>query len=134
MWTGEFSDEKLRDAIIEYQNNYSNVVFKNKEEASCVSFDVDFEVSSFSVSRLSQASDSDIEAELNGYIDRAIQAKLDNKTVTIYTDWWYMREDSWVNNYPVWSYLVCFKDTDNVMHNYYFRTDYSALITQSNNK
>ena len=53
-------------------------------------------------------------------------AAYDGKTVTVSVDWWYSGEDSWVNDYLVWSYLVCVKDTDGNSHYYYFRVDYSA--------
>ena len=51
---------------------------------------------------------------------------VNDKTVTIPVDWWYEDDDSWVNDYLVWSYLVSVKDTDGGNHYYYFRVDYSV--------
>lgn len=124
-WSGEFSDETLKSAIKEYQNNYANVVLK-KGGASSVSFETDFEISSCSVSRLSITDDTDLDVELNGYIDLYIATNRNGRTVTIPIDWWYTGSDSWVNDYLIWSYLIHVKDVDGNSHYYYFRVDYSA--------
>ena len=124
-WSGEFSEEELKSAITEYQSNYTNIVLKHGSAAS-VSFETDFEVSSCSVSRLSRTDDTDIEIELQSYIDLFIETKCNGLMVTIPIDWWYAGDDSWVNDYLVWSYLVRVKDTNGSSHYYYFRVDYSA--------
>lgn len=124
-WSGEFSEEKLKSAINEYQSNYTNIVLE-KDNASSVSFETDFEVSSCSMGRLSRTDDTDIEVELNSYIDLFLETNYDGRTVTIPLDWWYTGEDSWVNDYLVWSYLVHVKDANGSNHYYYFRVDYSA--------
>ena len=124
-WSGEFSEEKLRAAINEYQSNYTKIVLEHGSNDS-VSFETDFEVSSCSVSRLSQIDDTDIEIELNGYIDLFIETKCAGRMVTIPIDWWHVEGDSWVNDYLVWSYLVRAIDTNGSSHYYYFRVDYSA--------
>lgn len=124
-WSGEFSEEELKSAINEYQSNYTNVVLE-KGNASSVSFETDFEVSSCSISRLSRIDDKNIEVELHSYIDLYVETSCDGRTVTIPIDWWYAREDSWVNDYSIWSYLVCVKDANGSNHYYYFRVDYSA--------
>ena len=125
VWSGEFSEKKLISAIKEYQRNYTNLVLE-KGGTSSISFETDFEVSSCSVSRLSRINNTDIEVELHGYIDLALAASFDGKTVTIPVDWWYEDNDSWVNDYLVWSYLVRVNDADGNSHYYYFRVDYSA--------
>ena len=124
-WSGEFSEEKLKAAINEYQKDYENIILEKDGDPS-ISFETDFEVSSCSVSLLSRIDDTDIEVELHGYIDLALAASFDGKTVTIPVDWWYEDDDSWVNDYLVWSYLVSVKDTDGGNHYYYFRVDYSV--------
>ena len=124
-WSGEFSEEKLKSAITEYQSNYTNIVLEHGSAAS-ISFETDFEVSSCSVSRLSRTDDTDIKTELHSYIDLFIETKCNGLMVTIPIDWWYAKNDSWVNDYLVWSYLVCVKDTNGSSHYYYFRVDYSA--------
>ena len=124
-WSGEFSEEELKSAITEYQSNYTNIVLKHGSAAS-VSFETDFEVSSCSVSRLSRTDDTDIEIELQSYIDLFIETKCNGLMVTIPIDWWYAGDDSWVNDYLVWSYLIRVKDTNGSSHYYYFRVDYSA--------
>lgn len=124
-WSGDFSEEKLKSAINEYQSNYTNIVLE-KDNTSSVSFETDFEVSSCSMGRLSRTDDTDIEVELNSYIDLFLETNYDGRTVTIPLDWWYTGEDSWVNDYLVWSYLVHVKDANGSNHYYYFRVDYSA--------
>ena len=123
--SGEFSEEEIKSAINEYKSNYTNVVLERGGAAS-VSFETDFEVSSCSVTRLSQTDDTDIEIELHGYIDLFIETNYEGRTVTIPIDWWYQGEDSWVNNCLIWSYLVRVEDVNGNSHYYYFRVDYSA--------
>ena len=121
----EFSEEELKSAITEYQSNYTNIVLEHGSAAS-IFFETDFEVSSCSVSRLSRTDDTDIKTELHSYIDLFIETKCNGLMVTIPIDWWYAKNDSWVNDYLVWSYLVSVKDTNGSSHYYYFRVDYSA--------
>ena len=123
-WSGEFSEGELKSAIKKYQRNYANIELNNG--TSDVSFETDFEVSSCSVTRLSTVDDSDIDVELNGYIDTYIETKYEGSTVTIPVDWWCQTKDSWVNDYLIWSYLVRVKDTYGNSSYYYFRVDYSA--------
>ena len=124
-WSGEFSEEKLKSTINVYQSNYKNIVLE-KGNTSNISFETDFEVSSCSVSRLSRVDDTDIEVELHSYIDLFIKTNCDGRTVTIPINWWYVGDDSWVNDYFIWSYLVRVKDTNDSIHYYYFRVDYTA--------
>ena len=124
-WSGEFSEEKLKSTINLYQSNYKNIVLE-KGNTSNISFETDFEVSSCSVSRLSRVDGTDIEVELHSYIDLFIETSCDGRTVTIPINWWYVGDDSWVNDYFIWSYLVRVKDTNDSIHYYYFRVDYTA--------
>ena len=124
-WTGEYSKSRMKSAIRKYKNNYTNIVVE-KDGESTFSFETDFEVASCSVVCLSLVDDRDIDAELNGYIDLFLHTSHDSNTVTIPIDWWYSDDDSWVNNYTVWSYLVRVKDENGDSHYYYFRVDYSA--------
>lgn len=124
-WSGEFSEEKLKAVINEYQSDYSNIVLEAGSSFK-VSFETDCEVSSCYVSRLSCTDDADIEVELNGYIDLIVDSSWDGRTVTIPVGWWCDRL-SWVNNYQVWSYLVRIVDVDGGLHYYYFRVDYSVF-------
>lgn len=130
-WSGEFSEKELKLAIKEYQNNYINIVLE-KDSASSVSFETDFEVSSCSVSRLSRIDDTDIDVELNSYIDLFVETGCDGRIVTVPIDWWYANGDSWVNDYLLWSYLVRVKDVNGNSYYYYFRVDYSACEQHTN--
>ncbi len=124
-WSGEYSESKLKSAIRKYKNNYTSIVLA-KDGESTVSFETDFEVLSCSVVRLSPVDDRDINVELHGYIDLFLDTTHNSNTVTIPIDWWYRDDDSWVNDYTVWSYLVRVKDENGDSHYYYFRVDYSA--------
>ena len=123
-WTGEFSKEKLEQAIKEYQQNYTPIV-SDGENVSAVSFEPGFDIAEFTVSRLSKVDDRDINVEMSGYIDLYIDKKCDGKKITIATDWWYGLGSN-TKAYPVWSYLVYVKDTAGELHYYYFRVQYSA--------
>ena len=124
-WSGEFSEEKLKSTINVYQSNYKNIVLE-KGKTSNISFETDFEVSSCSVSLISLVDDTDIEVELHNSIYLFIKPNFDGRTVTIPINWWYEGDDRWVNDYFIWSYLVCVKDTNDSSHYYYFRVDYTA--------
>lgn len=126
-WTGDFSEEKLLDAINKYQSNYDNIVFKSTIEMENVSFETDFEVASCSVSRLSRVDENDIKCEMTSYIDQFIETSFEGHKVTIATDWWNVDGD-WVKNHTIWSYLIRMTDKDGNVHYYYFRTDYSAFM------
>ena len=119
--SGEFSEEKLKQAIAEYRDYYTNIVPVNGWD-SAVSFKTNFEAVSCSVSRLSRVDDTDITVELNGYIDLYVRTNCSGTTVTVPIDWWY-RDNA--KNDTVWSYLVNVKDTGGNLHWYYFRVDYS---------
>ncbi|MBE6666123.1 MAG: hypothetical protein E7603_07905 [Ruminococcaceae bacterium] len=124
-WSGKFSEEKLKSAITEYQDNYTNIV-SEKDNVSTVSFETGFETTACSVIRLSPTDETDIEVELHGYIDLSVGANCDGTTVTVPINWWYANDDSRINDYFVWSYLVRVKDTFGGDHYYYFRVDYPA--------
>ena len=126
-WTGDFSEEKLLDAINKYQSNYDNIVFKSTTEMENVSFETDFEVASCSVSRVSRVDKNDTNCELTSYLDLYVKTSFDGHKVTIATDWWNVDGD-WVKNHPIWSYLVRITDKGGNNHYYYFRTDYSAFM------
>ena len=124
-WSGEFSEEKLKSTINVYQSNYKNIVLE-KGKTSNISFETDFEVSSCSVPLISLVDDTDIEVELHSSIYLFIEPNCDGRTVTIPINWWYVGDDSWVNDYFIWSYLVRVKDTNDGIHYYYFRVDYTS--------
>ena len=125
-WTGDFSEETLTKTIKKYKRNYQPIVAEGEDTISEVSFETDFEVSSCSVSRLSTVDDSDINVERKGYIDLYIPAKCEGKKITISTQWWYRENDTWVKDYPIWSYLVRVEDAEGTAHYYYFRVNYEA--------
>ena len=124
-WTGTFDEEALQTAINDYQSNYNVVTLDETGEIAYVSFETDFEIAGGSVSRLSPTDAADMNVELNGCIDLAVDVRFDGNRVTIDTDWWYNSND-WKQNYPVWSYLVRLKDEDGTSHYYYFRIAYAS--------
>ena len=128
-WTGEFSKEKLEQAIKEYQQNYTPIV-SDGANVPAVSFEPGFDIAEFTVSRLSKVDDRDINVEMKGYIDLYIDKKCDGKKITIATDWWYGLGSN-TKAYPVWSYLVPVKDTAGEVHYYYFRVKYSTPQTDT---
>ncbi len=123
-WTGDFSEEKLKNVIKTYQKGYKNIVFQSESDAANVTFETPFEISSCSVSRLSVVDDNDINVELKGYIDSWIKTSFDKNQATISTNWWLSQAD-WTRDHSVWSYLVRIKDVEGIEHYYYFRVDYS---------
>ncbi len=122
--TGKISDEKLEQAIKEYQENYTPFVSDGTNGTS-VSFETDFEISSVSVPLLSKVDDRDIDIERRGYIDLVVETMHVDKRFMVSTDWWY-GSGSNTKAYPVWSYLVYVKDTAGTVHYYYFRVKYST--------
>ena len=124
-WSGEFSKTKLTSTIIEYRSEHGNIIPKAGDK-SLVSFDVDFEIASCEVSRLSPVDDTDINVEMNGYIDRYVNIEAKDRTVTVPIDWRDSGQNGFVWEFPIWSYLISVTDTQNTRHFYYFRVDYSA--------
>ena len=125
-WTGQFSEEDLEQAIKEYQQNYTPIVFEGADDASAVSFEPGFDIEKISVARLSKVDDRKIDVEMRSYLDLHIETKCDGRKITIATDWWYDDPTSWTRQIPVWSYLVYVKDRSGEVHYYYFRVKYSA--------
>ena len=124
-WTGGFSEEELEQAIKEYQQNYTPIVFEGADDASAVSFEPGFDIEKISVARLSKVDDRKIDVEMRSYLDLHIETKCDGRKITIATDWWY-GSTGWTRQIPVWSYLVYVKDRAGEVHYYYFRVKYSA--------
>ncbi len=122
-WSGEFSEEALISTIEEYRSNYQPV--ECSDESVSVTIETDFDISSYTVSRISKVDDSDIEVELNGYIDLIIDTERDGRQITVKTDWWHRASEK-TKKYTIWSYLVLVRDTEGGEHYYYFRTDYSS--------
>ena len=120
-WSGEFSEEKLKDVIETYKNGYIPFV-DGKDQ---VSLEVDFDVESYTVARLSMVDDSDTGIELKGYIDLITDTHRDGRRITFNTDWWH-RESEKMKQHTLWSYLVLVRDTEGGEHFYYFRVDYSG--------
>lgn len=121
-WSGKFSEEKLKIAVGEYRNNYKPF----DGNASSVFFETDFDISSYKVSRIARVDDSDPSLELDRYIDLAIESSRDGRRITIGADWWDRDLGSWVQSYPIWSYLVLVRDTEGGEHYYYFRIDHAS--------
>lgn len=127
-WTGEFSEEKLKSIIDTYQEQFSAFVFTDADEAESVTFETDFDAVGCSVTRLSRTDNADMNVELTGYIDLALETTCKDNKVTIPTNWWSQKT---IEHSPVWSYLVRVIDADDDAHYYYFRTDYSAFLPAS---
>lgn len=123
-WSGSFSEEKHKEVILDYRENYTPVTFSNIGDNKSVTFEIDFEAVSGHACSIAHVDDSDINIELTSYIDSIIVAEISGNKVTMDLGWWY--DESRVQNHPVWSYLVCLKDTEGNNHYYYFRVDYSA--------
>ena len=124
-WTGAFDEDTLKETIIEYQNNCTPIALDGNDKIAYVLFATDFDIAGGSVSRLSHTDATDINVELNGYIDLAVDIRCEGNRITINTDWWY-GDDGWVQNHPVWSYLVRLQDGDGTSHYYYFRIAYAS--------
>lgn len=124
-WVGEYSEEKFVNVTKEYQTRHDPIVAEGENKITSVSFQTDFEIASCAVTKTSAVDPQDAAFEQRGAIYLAVETSFDGKTATVFTDWWYDGDD-WTADYPIWSYLVCVKDTDGAEHYYYFRTDYGA--------
>ena len=122
---GDFSEEKLRDTIADHEEYFYPLLYRDAREG--VSFEVDYEIKSAGVSRLSRTSSNDIEVELNGYIDLAYEPDIlfSGKKITAYPAEFSAAD---LERCAVWSYLVYVTDTEGGEHYYYFRVDYFENI------
>ena len=119
-WTGEFSEEKLKTTILAYPG----VCDGFEGSVNMVTFTVDFEPVSCSVSRLAAVSAQDIGEELKGYIDFAPGCNIQGQKVMIDTGWWLDHTGEWTQSRSLWSYLVRLTDAQGETHYYYFRVNY----------
>lgn len=124
-WVGAYSEEKFVNVTKEYQTKHDPIAAEGENKITSVSFRTDFEIASCAVTKTSAVDPQNATFEQRGAIYLAVKTSFDGKTVTVSTDWWYDGDD-WTADYPIWSYLVCVKDTDGAEHYYYFRTDYGA--------
>lgn len=120
---GDFSEERLVETITQYQQIC--VPFTGSEKNDTVSFGVDFDVKSCSITRLSHVDDSDMQTELQGYIDLIVDTSINGKEVNVDTSWWY-DSGEWTQQSALWSYLIRVEDRNGEYHSYYFRVDYTA--------
>lgn len=123
-WTGEFSEEILKDTIRVYREGFTPFASGNGEKLSQVSFETDFQITSGGVARLAFVDDSDPAVELKSYIDLYVDMIWNSNCATVITDWWYL-DSGWAKQHPLWGYLVWLKDESGMSHYYYFRTEYS---------
>lgn len=124
-WTGEFSKENLQKSIEEYRQNCAPFVSGEESDLPTVSFETDFDIAEFTVSRLSKVDDRDINIEMKSYIDQYIQKEYNGRKITVATDWWH-KSTGWTKEIPIWSYLIRIEDTAGTDHYYYFRVRYIA--------
>ncbi len=124
-WNGAFSEDSLKDKIDSYTRRYRGVdlTVGNKEKPFKIQIAKDVE--SYSVSRLSSVGD-DVEHELSSYIDSYINSSYERSSgyLTLDASWWFEDEDSWVQEYPTWSYLINTRDVNGEVTYYYFRVNY----------
>ena len=123
-WTGEFSEEALKDAIRTYREGFAPFASGNGEKLSQVSFETDFIIASGGVARLAFVDENDPAVELKSYVDLFVDMIWNGNCATVITDWWYL-DDSWTKERPLWGYLIWLKDESGTIHYYYFRTDYT---------
>lgn len=123
-WVGDFSLEKRKNTIAEYQKKYIPVYYVNVE-SDTVTFQLDFEGAECGAVTLTPVDDSVKGSELNTIIDFTGEASVDGKTVTVDISWWFGASDT-VRSYKLWSYLFWVKDAEGVRHYYYFRVDYTV--------
>lgn len=119
-WAGEFSEEKLKATIQAYPGECDTF----EGQINMVTFSVDFEPVSCSVSRLAIVNDQDITKELTGYIDFAADCRIQGQKVLIDTGWWFDHASDWTQSHSQWSYLVRLTDANGGEYYYYFRVNY----------
>lgn len=117
----EFTDEVLAEHIAKYADaNKTN----SRSQGETAAIDAGFEVKSASIPCISRVDENgDVKSEMQSVIDLYIAPQIIGNTVLIPTDWWY-DDGSWVQNYPVWSYLVRVTDTEGKVHYFYTRIEH----------
>ncbi|HCS72536.1 MAG TPA: hypothetical protein DIW17_01490 [Clostridiales bacterium] len=124
-WTGDFSEEKLKQTIDKYKSDYAPFRVSNREDAQNVTFYVKDDLDNFAVSRISSVGEN--YEELESYIDLAIDASydMDAHTITIDVSWWYDASD-WAQNYKTWSFLIRTVLEEQQTY-FYYRIDFSGI-------
>lgn len=123
-WEGEFDEEKLKAAIAEYEKSCSAYVLTEAQADVPFFLTLNYEPKSAKVVRLAPADPKDPGFELKTYIDMTISPTCIANNVAVPVAWWYSDSDTWVGDYPLWSYLLRVTDADGGEHYYYFRVSY----------
>lgn len=119
----ELTNDDIGDAIVKYKAKYPNVQPVGANQFAAL--DVADNAISASISRISSIDEADdISHETTSYLDLWLEPIVKNGYVLIPSDWWYS-EDSWINNYTKWSYLVRVKCDDGETRYYYARAEFT---------
>ncbi len=119
----ELTNDDIHDAILEHKAKYPNVQAVRFNEFAAL--DVADNAISASISRISSIDEADdISHETTSYLDLYLEPLVWNGSVLIPSDWWY-GEDSWINNYTKWSYLVRVKCDTGETRYYYARVEFT---------
>ena len=122
-------NEDARKAIADYAAGYTPYTSKMAigvlTGVTEITFETDYDIAKTTVYRIARVDENNADAELRGYSGGKPKAKWDGRTVTVDIGWWH-ESDSWTKSNPVWSYVICVKDTSGTFHNYYFRVEYAT--------
>lgn len=117
-WQGEFSEEKLKEAITEYEKDYAPIPLS---ETGTIILSLDENIDSCRVTRVSYVEEDF--GELENYIDTHISVEYDQETKELTIDCSFLNaKTSWVSTKPLWSLLIKAETTSAEVIYYYVRT------------
>ncbi|MBQ2736731.1 MAG: hypothetical protein IJF26_04800 [Clostridia bacterium] len=122
-WEGDYSSDAHASAISNYNSGYKLIEW-NSEGGLFI--ETDFKVKDASVRVFSSSGGSDAETRI--HLEYLIAPRIRSEKYVFVDIGWLLRSYEEAQKQNQWAYLITVTDTDNKVHNYYFKVNYSDLF------
>ena len=122
-WEGDYSSNAHASAISNYNSGYKPIEW-NSEGGLFI--ETDFKVKDASVRIFSSSGGSDAETRI--HLEYLIAPRIRSEKYVFVDIGWLLRSYEEAQKQNQWAYLITVTDTDNKVHNYYFKVNYSNLF------
>ena len=122
-WEGDYSSNAHASAISNYNSGYKPIKWNSK---GGLFIETDFKVKDASVRVFSSSGGSDAETRI--HLEYLIAPRIKSEKYVFVDIGWLLRSYEEAQKQNQWAYLITVTDTDNKVHNYYFKVNYSDLF------
>lgn len=122
-WEGDYSSNAHASAISNYNSGYKPIEW-NSEGGLFI--ETDFKVKDASVRVFSSSGGSDAETRI--HLEYLTAPRIRSEKYVFVDIGWILRSYEEAQKQNQWAYLITVTDTDNKVHNYYFKVNYSDLF------